>query len=67
MRAPMSVSTPRSRTEVPPTSVTASWFTYGAQAVWQMYVPRSQLAFAWLYMDPRLEQPANEPWRDALR
>lgn len=42
-------------------------FTYGAQAVWQMYAPEAQLAYPGLYMPPRLEQSANESWRDALR
>lgn len=42
-------------------------FTYGAQAVWQMYAPEAQLAYAGLYMAPRLEQAANESWRDALK
>ncbi|KAF3763706.1 hypothetical protein M406DRAFT_332167 [Cryphonectria parasitica EP155] len=42
-------------------------FTYGAQAVWQMYAPESELAYSWLYMPPRLTLAANESWRDALK
>lgn len=41
-------------------------FTYGHQAVWQMYAPEPQLAHPWLYMSPRLDQAANESWRDGL-
>ncbi|KAF2142288.1 uncharacterized protein K452DRAFT_358127 [Aplosporella prunicola CBS 121167] len=42
-------------------------FTYGAQAIWQMYAPVQQLARPDLYIEPQLEQPANESWHDALR
>lgn len=42
-------------------------FTYGAQAIWQMYAPEEQLAYPGLYMPPRLELAANESWRDALK
>ncbi|KZV60446.1 hypothetical protein PENSPDRAFT_659533 [Peniophora sp. CONT] len=41
-------------------------FTYGTQAVWQMYAPLDQLARADLYIEPQLQQPSNESWRDAL-
>lgn len=42
-------------------------FTYGQQCIWQMYAPESQLAYPELYMTPRLEQAANESWREALK
>lgn len=42
-------------------------FTYGAQAIWQMYAPADQLARADLYIAPLVRQNANESWRDALR
>lgn len=41
-------------------------FTYGAQAIWQMYAPEDQLAYPELYMAPRLYLAANESWRDSL-
>ncbi|OJD33769.1 uncharacterized protein BKCO1_2700067 [Diplodia corticola] len=44
----------------------ACGFTYGANAVWQMYAPRAQLARPDLFVPPQIEQPANESWRDAL-
>ncbi|KAL1704049.1 hypothetical protein EV121DRAFT_260108 [Schizophyllum commune] len=41
-------------------------FTYGANAIWQMYAPLEELAREELYYPPIIEQPANESWRDAL-
>ncbi|KAB2574443.1 hypothetical protein BFW01_g4189 [Lasiodiplodia theobromae] len=42
-------------------------FTYGANAIWQMYAPVQQLARADLWIEPQIAQPTNESWRDALR
>lgn len=44
----------------------AAGFTYGAQAVWQMYAPESQLAYERLYIAPQLKLAANESWRHSL-
>ncbi|GME44222.1 uncharacterized protein LTHEOB_11794 [Neofusicoccum parvum] len=42
-------------------------FTYGANAIWQMYAPAAQLARPDLFIEPQINQPANESWRDALK
>ncbi|KAK7703342.1 hypothetical protein SLS57_010991 [Botryosphaeria dothidea] len=44
----------------------ACGFTYGAQAIWQMYAPKAQLARPDLWIEAQLDQPVNESWRDAL-
>lgn len=41
-------------------------FTYGANAIWQMYAPVQQLARPELFYEAQIEQPVNESWRDAL-
>ncbi|KAH9913567.1 uncharacterized protein BXZ73DRAFT_55471 [Epithele typhae] len=44
----------------------ACGFTYGANAVWQLYDPLALLARPDLYIDPILNVPADFSWREAM-
>ncbi|KAJ8554918.1 hypothetical protein ON010_g9562 [Phytophthora cinnamomi] len=41
----------------------AAGFTYGANSVWQMYEPRSDLVSDAVYYDPQINQNATGSWR----